>query len=294
MGPLQLPSETAGPSQEGICWGKGGSPPAPFGHSFTPPALPAGHPDGHLHGRLPALPAEHLWRHPLPPPHLGGGHLGHHGVLLHGHPLLLLRESPSGRGCLAGQGRVWPDGILLTQPLNKSFVARPEKRLPSAPTGPYGSQPCGGVPKLDPEGQPGLGAPAWMDKGARKLMANLPSLPSHPSVPAPPKRAPSPLGSRQQPAKPSCPIQGPRCKSQWRPSDPHTPAALSLPSAHGVKPTDEGPLRRWGGRCLGASWLWGSCPAKAGLPWALGDDCPGGFRAPSMKPVREPCGCRRG
>lgn len=48
--------------------------------------------DGHFHGRLPALPAKHLRGDPLPAPHLGGGNCWHHGVILHGHPLLLLRE----------------------------------------------------------------------------------------------------------------------------------------------------------------------------------------------------------
>lgn len=54
--------------------------------------LSTGPTDGHLHGCLPALPPEHLWSHPLPAPHLGGGDCWHHGVILHGLPLLLLRE----------------------------------------------------------------------------------------------------------------------------------------------------------------------------------------------------------
>lgn len=52
----------------------------------------AGPPHGHLHGRVPTVPAEHLWCHPLLAAHLGGGHRGHHGVLLHGLHLLLLCE----------------------------------------------------------------------------------------------------------------------------------------------------------------------------------------------------------
>lgn len=58
---------------------------------LTPASL-AGPTHGHLHGRVPTVPAEHLRCHPLPATHLGGGHRGHHGGLLHGLHLLLLCE----------------------------------------------------------------------------------------------------------------------------------------------------------------------------------------------------------
>lgn len=46
--------------------------------------------DGHVHRRLPAVPAEHPGRHPLPENDVDCWHSGHPGVLHHrGHVLLL-------------------------------------------------------------------------------------------------------------------------------------------------------------------------------------------------------------
>lgn len=48
--------------------------------------------DGNLYGRLPSLPAEHLWCHPLPAVDLGGGKCGGAAGPLHCLCVLLLRK----------------------------------------------------------------------------------------------------------------------------------------------------------------------------------------------------------
>lgn len=59
-------------------------------HSFVSSSSSSVSTDGNLYGRLPSLPAEHLWCHPLPALDLGGGHRRRAAGPLHCLCVLLL------------------------------------------------------------------------------------------------------------------------------------------------------------------------------------------------------------